>query len=134
MSLLLLLFIIIVLYLLFIGDGLLAAKRASAALYDNSIESFIRMNASEIADVFENAIIVDILSEPGITIYDLAKKAKCFKTDHDAQRIITAGGFYINHQRITNLNEIVVPGIHILSNNISLLRVGKKTYHIIRWQ
>jgi len=120
--------------LLFIDDGLLAAKRASAALYDNSIESFIKMNALEIADVFENATIVDILSEPGITIYDLAKKAKCFKTDHDAQRIITAGGFYINHQRITNLNEVVVPGIHILSNNVSLLRVGKRTYHIIRWQ
>ncbi|CAL1674630.1 unnamed protein product [Lasius platythorax] len=115
-------------------DGLLAAKRASAALYDQSIESFVRMNASELADVFEHATIVDILSEPGLTVYDLAKKAKCFKTDHDAQRIITAGGFYVNHQRITNLNEVVVPGIHILSNNLSLLRVGKKTYHIIRWQ
>lgn len=113
---------------------MLAAKRASAALYDQSIESFTRMNASELADVFEDATIVDILSEPGLTIYDLARKAKCFKTDHDAQRIITAGGFYINHQRITNLNEMVVPGIHILSNNLSLVRVGKKTYHIIRWQ
>lgn len=117
-----------------IEDGLLAAKRASAALYDQSIESFTRMNALELADVFEDATIVDILSEPGLTIYDLARKAKCFKTDHDAQRIITAGGFYVNHQRITNLNEIVVPGIHILSNNLSLVRVGKRTYHIIRWQ
>lgn len=112
----------------------MAAKRASAALYDQSIESFTRMNALELADVFEDATIVDILSEPGLTIYDLARKAKCFKTDYDAQRIITAGGFYINHQRITNLNEVVVPGIHILSNNLSLVRVGKKTYHIIRWQ
>lgn len=113
---------------------MLAAKRASAALYDQSIESFLKMNASELADVFEYATIVDILSEPGLTVYELAKKAKCFKTDHDAQRIIEAGGFYVNHQRITNLNEVVVPGIHILSNNLSLLRVGKKTYHIIRWQ
>lgn len=112
----------------------MAAKRASAALYDQSIESFVRMNASELADVFEHATIVDVLSEPGLTIYDLAKKAKCFKTDHDAERIITAGGFYVNHQRITNLNEMVVSGIHILSNNLSLIRVGKKTYHIVRWQ
>ncbi|XP_024887256.1 tyrosine--tRNA ligase, mitochondrial isoform X1 [Temnothorax curvispinosus] len=115
-------------------DGLLAAKRASAALYDKSIESFVRLNASELTDVFEGATIVEILSEPGITVYELAKKAKCFKTDHDAERIITAGGFYVNHQKITNLNEVIVPGIHILSNNISLLRVGKKTYHIVRWQ
>lgn len=115
-------------------NGLLAAKRASAALYDKSIESFTRMEASELMDVFEGATITDVLSEPGLTIYDLARKASCFKTDHDAQRIITAGGFYINHQRITNLNEVIVPGIHILSNNLSLIRVGKKTYHIVRWQ
>lgn len=115
-------------------DGLLAAKRASAALYDKSIESFVRLNASELRDVFEGANIVDILCQPGITVYELVKKARCFKTDHDAERIITAGGFYVNHQRITNLNEVIVPGIHILSNNLSLLRVGKKTYHIVRWQ
>lgn len=112
----------------------MAAKRASAALYDKSIESLVRLNASELTDVFEGATIVDVISESGITIYELAKKAKCFKTDHDAERIITAGGFYINYQRITHLNEVIVPGIHILSNNLSLLRVGKKTYHIVRWQ
>ncbi|XP_020296694.1 tyrosine--tRNA ligase, mitochondrial [Pseudomyrmex gracilis] len=115
-------------------EGLIAAKRASAALYDKSIESFVRLNASEIADVFEGATIVDVMTEPGITVYDLAMKVKCFKTEDDAQRIITAGGFYINHQRIMNKHEVIVPGIHILSNNVSLLRVGKKTYHIVRWQ
>lgn len=44
----------------------------------------------------------------------------------DAYRIITAGGFYVNHQRITNVDEIVTLSIHILPNNkISLVRVGK---------
>jgi len=42
----------------------------------------------------------------------------------DAYRIIAAGGFYINHQRITNIDEIVTLSIHILPNNISLVRVG----------
>ncbi|EFN88760.1 Probable tyrosyl-tRNA synthetase, mitochondrial [Harpegnathos saltator] len=115
-------------------EGLFAAKRASAVLYDQSIEILVKMNASELADVFEAATIVDVLSEPGLTVYNLAIKAKCFKSNDDAQRIITAGGFYINHKKITNLNEAIVPGIHILSNNISLLRVGKKTYYIVRWQ
>lgn len=111
-----------------------AAKRASAALYDKSIDLLARMTASELVDVFEGATIVDVISEPELTVYNLAQKAKCFKTDNDAERIITAGGFYINHQKITNLHEAIVPGIHILSNNISLLRVGKKAYHIVRWQ
>ncbi|KAL0109397.1 hypothetical protein PUN28_014459 [Cardiocondyla obscurior] len=115
-------------------DGLLSARRASAALFDKSIESFVKLNASELVDVFEGATIVDVLGHPGITVYELAKKVNCFKSDNDAERIITAGGFYVNHQKITNLNEVIVPGIHILSNNTSLLRVGKKTYHIVRWQ
>jgi len=42
----------------------------------------------------------------------------------DAYRIIPAGGFYINHQRITNIDEIVTLSVHILPNNISLVRVG----------
>jgi len=47
-----------------------------------------------------------------------------FLSSEDAYRIISAGGFYINHQRITNIDEIVTLSIHILPNNISLVRVG----------
>jgi len=42
----------------------------------------------------------------------------------DACRIISAGGLYINHQKITNFNEIVTLSIHILPNEISLVRIG----------
>ena len=43
----------------------------------------------------------------------------------DARRIIEAGGFYINQQRITNANEILTYSVHILPNKVSLARVGK---------
>ena len=113
-------------------DGLAAAKRASAVLYENSLESLQRMNADELVQLLDGATVVQVFAEPGINVYELAMKAKCFKTSHDARRIIKGGGFYINYQRITNTEEVIVSGIHILSNNISLLRVGKRTYHIIR--
>lgn len=111
--------------------GLIAAKRASAILYDKSIDSLAKMNANELVQILEGANLIELLSEPGINVYELAMKANCFKSDYDARRIIEAGGFYINYQKITNMEEVVVPGIHILNNNISLLRVGKKTYHIV---
>ncbi|CAK9803164.1 Tyrosine--tRNA ligase, mitochondrial [Anthophora quadrimaculata] len=114
-------------------EGLLAAKRASDFLYNKNIESLARMNVNDLVEVLEGATIVELLAEPGINVYELAMKASCFKTNSDAKRIIEAGGFYINYQKITNTNEVIVPGIHILSNNISLLRVGKKTYHVVRW-
>ncbi|XP_076757557.1 tyrosine--tRNA ligase, mitochondrial [Xylocopa sonorina] len=114
-------------------EGLVAAKRASAVLYDKSIDSLARMNVNDLIQILDGATVVELLAEPGINVYELAKRANCFKTDHDARRIIEAGGFYINYQKITNMEEVIVPGIHILSNNVSLLRVGKKNYHVVRW-
>lgn len=114
-------------------EGVTAAKRASAVLYDKSIENLAKMNANDLVRILDGAALVEILAEPGINAYELAKKANCFKTDHDARRIIEAGGFYINYQKITNTEEVIVPGVHILGNNVSLLRVGKKNYHVVRW-
>lgn len=71
-------------------------------------------------------------------IYDIYIKAKLkviifFVVAEDALRIIEAGGFYLNYRKIANYNEMIVPGIHILPNKISLARVGKKNYYVIRW-
>lgn len=44
-----------------------------------------------------------------------------------------AGGFYLNQKRATNIEEVVVPGIHILKNGLTLLRVGKRNYYIVKW-
>ncbi|KOC64311.1 putative tyrosine--tRNA ligase, mitochondrial, partial [Habropoda laboriosa] len=112
-------------------EGLVAAKRASDILYDRSVESLARMKVNDLVQILEGASVVELFAEPGISVYELAMKANCFNTDHDARRIIEAGGFYINYKKITNTNEVIVPGIHILSNNVSLLRVGKKTYHVV---
>lgn len=43
----------------------------------------------------------------------------------DACRIISAGGLYINHQRITNFDEMITLCVHILPNKVSLVRIGK---------
>ncbi|XP_078042926.1 tyrosine--tRNA ligase, mitochondrial [Augochlora pura] len=112
---------------------LVSAKKTSAILYDTSIDNLSKINADELAQLLEGAKVVDMFSEHGLTVYDLAMKAKCFQKDHDAKRIIAAGGFYINYQRITNKDEVLVPGIHILQNNVTLIRVGKKSYHVVRW-
>lgn len=52
----------------------------------------------------------------------------------DAIRIIQAGGFYINHQKVKKIDEVITQSAHILPNLLSLLRVGKRNYYIVRWQ
>ena len=63
----------------------------------------------------------------------MCNKIGCFRTERDAVRIITAGGLYINQARVTNTEEALVPGIHIMENDITLVRVGKRNYYIVEW-
>lgn len=48
-------------------------------------------------------------------------------------RIIGAGGFTVNLNKAKNPAEMLAPGVHILKNGISLLRVGKRNYYIVKW-
>jgi tyrosyl-tRNA synthetase len=113
--------------------GVAAALKATEALYEQSVTALGQMNASEVKSLFEGATIVDILPEPGQSVLDLSMKAGCFPTKEDAVRIISAGGFYINHQRTNNPNEILNLNVHRLANNITLLRVGKRNYYVVKW-
>jgi len=113
--------------------GLQESIVATSALYDNNIETLSKLSVNDIFKIFNGATVVELMLTPGTTVLQMAIKAKCFLTDRDACRIISAGGFYVNHQRITNIDEIVTFAIHILPNKISLVRVGKRNYWIIKW-
>ena len=76
--------------------------------------------------------IVDMVADEPITVLELSLKAGCFRTERDAFRIITAGGFHINYNRVTE-PDLQISRKHILPNNVTLIRTGKKTYHVIRW-
>ncbi|OXU18021.1 hypothetical protein TSAR_004213 [Trichomalopsis sarcophagae] len=115
-------------------EALQAAKNATLLLYDKSIESLSIMSQEQIAAAFEGANIVDIVpDDSNMTAFDLAMKAKCFKSESDAIRLIKAGAFYINYKRVTDLDEKIKFGNHILPNYITLIRTGKRTYHLVRW-
>lgn len=91
------------------------------------------MSQEQISLAFEGAHIVDLVPESGMSVFDLAMKANCFKTERDAVRIITAGGLYINYERVTDPQTVITRRSHILPNNVTLLRTGKKSYHVVRW-
>lgn len=113
--------------------GLEKARTASAALYDTSVDSLSQFSPEDLTDIFHGADTIEMYPSPGLTVLEIALKAGCFKTESEAVRIITAGGFYINNNRAPNIHEVLVDGIHILRNDITLLRVGKRRYFIVRW-
>ncbi|KAL7736589.1 hypothetical protein ACLKA6_015228 [Drosophila palustris] len=114
--------------------GLKQAERVTNALYKGNVDGLAELSLAEIKQTFQGATIVDILNEPGMSTLQLAMKARCFPTETDAVRIINAGGFYVNQKRVQNIAEVITTGIHILRNGVSLLRVGKRNFYIVRWQ
>lgn len=47
--------------------------------------------------------------------------------------MITEGGVSINHRPVTNPESVLVIGQHILKNGLSLLKIGKRNFYIIKW-
>jgi tyrosyl-tRNA synthetase len=113
-------------------EGLEKAKRVSEALFGGDINAIGELKNEDVKDVFSGAPFREFIMEPGTTMLEAAMRAECFKNKIDAQRIISAGGFYINMKKTQNPNEILTNS-HILPNGISIFRVGKKNYYIIKW-
>ncbi len=61
-----------------------------------------------------------------LTLLDLCMSAKCFSNISVAHKVINDGGVYVNHEKLSNPHAILVFGVHILPNMITVLRVGKR--------
>lgn len=114
-------------------DGLQRAESVTAALYEGSVEALAQLTSADIRESFGGATVCDVVYEPGMTLLELAMRAKCFPTEADATRIMAAGGFYVNQERSRNIAEVITSTVHVLRNGLTLLRVGKRNYYLINW-
>ncbi|CAL4060371.1 unnamed protein product, partial [Meganyctiphanes norvegica] len=114
-------------------EGLDTALRTTSALYGNRPEALAELSSKELIEAFKGASQTSLLLQPGTTILSMALQANCFSNERDGRRIIEAGGFYVNHARVNNPDLVLIPGAHILTNGITLARVGKKNYYLVKW-
>ncbi|NWH38868.1 SYYM protein, partial [Chloropsis hardwickii] len=114
-------------------EGLESAKRCTKALYYSSVEALEEMSDQELQELFRQAPSAELLLEPGMTVLDLCRKTNAIPDGPSGYRKITDGGVSINGSRITSPETVLILGQHILKNGVSLLRVGKKNYYIIKW-
>lgn len=113
--------------------GLQLAENTTDILYKGQADKLATMSSDDLKSVMGQAAYTRLLFTPGMSILDLAMKVGCFHNEADAQRIIAAGGFWVNQLKRANTEQIVMIGDHILPNNLSLVRVGKKNYYIVEW-
>ncbi|CAN7939358.1 unnamed protein product, partial [Ixodes hexagonus] len=109
------------------GRGLSLAQDATEILFGGlrADETLHRLDEEELRLIFGDAGFVRLAPEPGTTVLDMAMRARMFSREEDAVRIISAGGFYINQHRVSAPGNVIVPGIHVLPNNVTLARVGE---------
>ncbi|XP_077979505.1 tyrosine--tRNA ligase, mitochondrial-like [Glandiceps talaboti] len=114
-------------------SGLSKAIRFTNALYSGSPETLEQLTETELKELFHEAPSTLLTLEPGITVLDLGRRVNCLPSGDRAEQIIEDGGFYINYRKVTNPKQVLLQGEHILKNDLTLLRVGKKNYHIVQW-
>ncbi|XP_048405222.1 tyrosine--tRNA ligase, mitochondrial [Stegostoma tigrinum] len=114
-------------------EGLDTAKRCTSALYHSSMDALETMSDEELQELFKEAPFSENLLEPGTTVLDLCRKASAIPDGPRGYQMIMDGGIWINHIRVTKPEQVLILGQHILTNGLSLLRVGKKNYHIVKW-
>ncbi|KAM6137004.1 tyrosine--tRNA ligase, mitochondrial [Pterocles gutturalis] len=114
-------------------EGLESAKRCTKALYYSSVEALEAMSDQELQELFRQAPSAELMLEPGMNILDLCRKANAIPDGPSGYQKITDGGVSINGIRVTDPETVLILGQHILKNGVSLLRIGKKNYYIIKW-
>ncbi|XP_077453564.1 tyrosine--tRNA ligase, mitochondrial [Stigmatopora argus] len=114
-------------------DGLESAKRCTNILYNSSVQALEEMSDQELQELFREAPFHELLLEPGTSVIDLCRMVNAIPEGPKGYRMVSDGAVWLNHKQTDNPEQVLIPKIHILANGLSLLRVGKKNYYIIKW-
>ncbi|XP_029009079.1 tyrosine--tRNA ligase, mitochondrial [Betta splendens] len=114
-------------------EGLESAKRCTNALYHSSVQALEEMSDEELQELFREAPFHELLLEPGTTVIDACRRVKAIPEGPRGYQMVSDGGVWINQTRTDKPEQVLVPKLHILSNGLTLLRVGKRNFYIIKW-
>lgn len=71
-----------------IETGLNEALVATSVLYNHNIETLSTLSVNDVFKIFKGATVLELMLEPGITVLQMAMKAKCFLTDSNIYFVI----------------------------------------------
>ncbi|KAK1167228.1 tyrosine--tRNA ligase, mitochondrial [Acipenser oxyrinchus oxyrinchus] len=114
-------------------EGLESAKRCTNALFQGSLDALEKMTDEELQELFREAPFYELLLEPGTSVLDMCRKASAIPDGARGYQMIADGGVWLNHARVTSPEQVLIPGQHILNNGLTLIRIGKKNFYIVKW-
>jgi tyrosyl-tRNA synthetase len=69
--------------------------------------------------------------EGGLSLVDLMVDTRLAESKGAARRLLTAGGVYVNNQRVSDPAARLTTS-DLATESMIVLRAGKKSYHIVR--
>ncbi|XP_039262919.2 tyrosine--tRNA ligase, mitochondrial-like [Styela clava] len=115
-------------------EGLKSAERCTQVLFHGQLEQLENLTDQEIDATFKGMKIHHAVLEPTTTIYDIATKIKAIPDGPIGIEAINKGGVLVNGIAMQNSQQILLCDFHVLKNDLSLITVGKKNHHIVRWR
>jgi len=110
-------------------EGLEAAERITAALFSGDLKA---LSVEEMKVAFAGVPSVEVAKEDK-NIVDLIVEAGISSSKRQAREDVTNGAISINGEKVQDL-EYVVDGKDRLEDAFTIVRRGKKKYHMIKFQ
>ena len=110
-------------------EGLEAAERITAALFSGDLKA---LSVEEMKVAFAGVPSVEVAKEDK-NIVDLIVEAGISSSKRQAREDVTNGAISINGEKVQDL-EYVVDGKDRLEDAFTIIRRGKKKYHMVKFQ
>jgi len=114
------------------ASALEQAKRASQALFSGDVSG---LDAATLAQVFEDAPASQheraLLGCAGVDILELLVSTKLVSSKREARQMLESGAISVNGARVGLEHRLTERDL--LHGSMSLLRRGKKNWHVARW-
>jgi tyrosyl-tRNA synthetase len=108
------------------------AKRASEALFSGDVTG---LDAATLSQVFEDAPASQheksLLSGAGLELLELLVATKLVSSKREARQMLESGAISVNGARVGIDHRLTERDL--LHGSMSLLRRGKKNWHVARW-
>lgn len=109
-------------------EALENAERITAALFSGNLKE---LSANEMKDAFKDVPSSELAKEAK-NIVDVLVEAKISSSKRQAREDVTNGAISINGEKVTDL-DYVVDEKDRLDNEFSIIRRGKKKYHMVKF-
>lgn len=113
-------------------EALAAAQRASEAVFGGDLAGLDARTLLEIFDGVPSSDLPAAALSGGTPLIDALTGAGVFASKGEARRLVQNGGLYLNSRRVDALDAKLGPEC-LLTDNLAVVRTGKKNYHLLRF-